>query len=448
MNDGDHQQCPICGLARLIPEAPTAAELQQLLSAATLNTGCFCPQLPPSREALSDEIAVPQYAAAPLFVAQRDIDVMATVIRAIDKLAHSSAWRARVLPQAPAIAQRDPGYPAVQFGFDFHLTESGPQLIEINTNAGGALLNAILARSQRACCREMVSEFEPTADLNNLEQTFFAMFVEEWRRQRGDARLGRAAIVDDDPAGQYLFPEMRLFERMFARFGAEAVIADPRELIWREGRLWHGARPVELVYNRLTDFYLEEPAHAALRAAYEAGAVVLTPHPRAHALYADKRNLVTLSNENALVELGIPAETRALLVAGIPHTEAVTPQRAEALWSERRKLFFKPAAGYGSKAAYRGDKLTRRVWGEILRGDYVAQALVAPSERRLKVASAETDLKLDVRAYVYGGAIQLVAARLYEGQTTNFRTPGGGFAPVFVVGAENKKFFDPDQISA
>jgi hypothetical protein len=26
----------------------------------------------------------------------------------------------------------------------------------------------------------------------------------------------------------------------------------------------------------------------------------------------------------------------------------------------------------------------------------------------------------------------LVAARLYQGQTTNFRTPGGGFAPVFV----------------
>jgi hypothetical protein len=26
-----------------------------------------------------------------------------------------------------------------------------------------------------------------------------------------------------------------------------------------------------------------------------------------------------------------------------------------------------------------------------------------------------------------------VTARLYQGQTTNFRTPGGGFAPVFTV---------------
>ena len=57
-----------------------------------------------------------------------------------------------------------------------------------------------------------------------------------------------------------------------------------------------------------------------------------------------------------LAALGVSAETRAILVAGVPRTESVTPERAEVLWAERRKLFFKPAAGYGSKAAYRGDE--------------------------------------------------------------------------------------------
>ena len=40
-------------------------------------------------------------------------------------------------------------------------------------------------------------------------------------------------------------------------------------------------------------------------------------------------------------------------------------------------------------------------------------------------------LKVDLRNYVYDGEVVLIAARLYQGQTTNFRTPGGGFAPVF-----------------
>jgi hypothetical protein len=39
-------------------------------------------------------------------------------------------------------------------------------------------------------------------------------------------------------------------------------------------------------------------------------------------------------------------------------------------------------------------------------------------------------MKVDVRNYTYAGQVLLSAARLYQGQTTNFRTPGGGFAPV------------------
>jgi hypothetical protein len=431
-------------------------------SAESLNRGCVCRPLDPDRlcreleaepslAGLCEDIARTRphlFAATAVFISNEQFNRIAAMIAAVESVLSLPGYRDSVQARAPDIAQRDAGPLGVFLGFDFHLSSHGPQLIEINTNAGGALLNTVLARSQQACCREMISDFQPTADLQNMEQIFFTMFSEEWRRQRGEAPLGRVAIVDDNPAGQYLYPEIRLFERMFARFGAQAVIADARELVWRDGRLWHEAQPVELVYNRLTDFYLEEPAHAALRAAYETGAVVLTPHPRAHALYADKRNLITLSHDDNLAALGVPEEARAILVAGVPRTESVTPERAEAFWAERRKFFFKPATGYGSKAAYRGDKLTRRVWQEILRGNYVAQALVAPSERHVEVDSAETDLKLDVRAYVYGGAIQLVAARLYEGQTTNFRTPGGGFAPVFVVGAENKKFFDAGQSTA
>ncbi|HRP95281.1 MAG TPA: hypothetical protein PL143_03440 [Rhodocyclaceae bacterium] len=295
------------------------------------------------------------------------------------------------------------------------------------------------AELNRGCaCRTLDGDLlrhqlEIEASLAGLERSIFTMFEEEWRCQRGDAPLGRIAIVDDGPAGQYLHPEFRLFERLFARCGADALIADACELEWRDGRLWHRGAAIDMIYNRLTDFYLDHPAHAALRNAYEAGTIVLTPHPHAHALYADKRNLALLSDAERLAALGVPAATRDILLAGVPRTEAVTIERADSLWARRRTLFFKPATGYGSKAAYRGDKLTRRVWTDILAGDYVAQSLTPASVRLTSVEGATADLKLDVRAYVYAGRIQLVAARLYAGQTTNFRTPGGGFAPVFVV---------------
>jgi len=160
---------------------------------------------------------------------------------------------------------------------------------------------------------------------------------------------------------------------------------------------------------------------------------VITPHPRAHALYADKRNLVALCDADWLATLGVPADARRLIADMVPMTRRVDAADGDALWAERRRWFFKPAAGFGSRAAYRGDKLTKRVFEDILKGGYIAQALVPPSERRLQVGDEAQLFKLDLRNYAYAGAVQLVVARLYQGQTTNFRTPGGGFAPVFAV---------------
>ena len=97
------------------------------------------------------------------------------------------------------------------------------------------------------------------------------------------------------------------------------------------------------------------------------------------------------------------------------------------MWTQRRHFFFKPLAGY------RGDKLTRRVREGILAGDFIAQKLVPPGQRMVVVDCVQTDLKFDTRAYTYMGQIQLLAARTYQGQITNFRTPGGGFSPVVVV---------------
>ena len=105
------------------------------------------------------------------------------------------------------------------------------------------------------------------------------------------------------------------------------------------------------------------------------------------------------------------------------------------MWAGRRDLFFKPATGYGSRAAYRGDKITKRVWAEIAHSPYVAQRIVMPSLRHLGAAD-ERAFKVDIRIYAYGGQTVLVAARMYQGQTTNFRTEGGGFAPVLTRAAK------------
>ena len=370
------------------------------------------------------------FSNVPVFISADTVAEMQECVLAIEATTRLPSYQAAVLSWAPQIAQRDHGPVGALMGYDFHLGRDGPRLIEVNTNAGGAFLNAFLARAQRACCADM--EPLPSATAYSFEDAVFRMFGDEWRRQRGTGTPHRIAIVDDSPDEQYLYPEFVLARQVLTERGVEAVIADARRLRYDGGGLWFDEQNIDLVYNRLTDFAFERPEHEALREAYRDGAVVVTPNPHNHALVADKRNLTLLSDPVTLEGLGVESGLRAHLRA-VPRTILVTPAAADVLWKSRKNLFFKPTGGHGGKAVYRGDKVTKGVWAEITRGGYVAQTLVRPSERMIKIDDAAQTRKLDVRLYTYNGRVLLAAARLYQGQTTNFKTPGGGFAPVFVI---------------
>lgn len=308
----------------------------------------------------------------------------------------------------------------VFMGYDFHLTAEGPKLIEINTNAGGAYLNLILARSQTECCPVEELYFHP----ENLEEKFLAMFRNEWKLAGHTDELKSIAIVDEKPEDQFLYPEFVLFRDLFRRNGIYSVIADPSELEEREDGIYHDGKKIDLIYNRLTDF------------SWEKKHVVLTPSPLHHASHAHKARLAQLSDPEFLSQKNLSQNEISTVLRIVPKTRLVGECSKDELWSERKKLFFKPVSGFGSRAAYRGDKMTTRVWEEIQKGHYVAQDLVPPGQR--VVAGKENALKADIRAYTYDGEILLLAARLYEGQTTNFRTSGGGFSPVFVIKEKDK----------
>lgn len=367
------------------------------------------------------------FAAVPLFISSGEVEQMHAVIEAIQQVVAQSAWCDAVLQHASAVARFTPRAKGVFFGYDFHLNAEGVHLIEINTNAGGALFNALQLYSQR----DVVAPGKPAA-IDNLEQVFLDMFRNEWRLEQGDAPLQTIAIVDEQPREQYFYPEFVLMQQLFERAGIAAFIADPSELEVRTDGLYLGERKVDLIYNRLTDFSLQQ--YSAISTAYQSNQVVLTPHPNAYSLYADKRNLALLTAPDSLRAMGVTEMTIATLSKGIPQTRLVGAQEQEQWQQHRKQWFFKPATGYAGKGAYRGANITNRVFAAIMQGGYIAQRMAPPGERMLCLDSAEpVALKSDVRCYVYDGQVQLIAARLYQGQTTNFRTTGGGFAPVRVV---------------
>ncbi len=410
-----------------------------------LNQRCLCTTL--DRNLLADTVGravddpafnVEQLESKPnllsnvlVFLSSDDIAQMRGIVEAIEAAARLPAYRNAVLAWAQESAQKDFGPLGAFMGYDFHLDDSGPRLIEVNTNAGGAFINAMLAKAQKACCSE-IERGIIAMQAEDFDTQALNVFTAEWRLQRGADAPRRVAIIDDQPKEQYLYPEFVLARQLLRRQGIDAVIGDAAALAYDAGKLLFDGQEIDLVYNRLVDFSLAEPHHAALAAAYKDGAVVVTPNPHNHAIYAAKRNLTLLSDQTWLRAAGLSDELRTRL-AGIPKTTLVTPENLDTMWADRKNLFFKPLSGHGGKAVYRGDKVTKSVWADIAGGGYVAQAFAAPGQRMIKLDGAPVQRKMDIRLYTYAGQDLLTAARLYQGQTTNFRTAGGGFAPVFVI---------------
>lgn len=416
----------------------TSAERDRL---AALNRACLC--LPLDRHSIDGSIARRSgvksmaellrsrqnlFAGTAVFVSEDDISAMQAQIVSIEETAKLDAYRRQALTGMDRRTAHVQGETRGMFmGFDFHIGAEGPRLIEVNSNAGGLFLIHLLEASSRhemsACA---VGEAGPAGDMG---ASIVDMFLTEWRMAGRTGRPRSIAIVDDDPPGQYLYPEMLLAREVLERAGFAASVIDPGELTYDGRRLMSDGRRIDMVYNRLTDFRLADPANHALRAALQDDRAVVSPAPRHHALLADKQNLVVLSDRDRLLAWGLPP-SQADALDEIPRTLEVTDETAQELWTDRRNYFFKPARGYAGRGAYRGDKLTRRVWSDILAGDYIAQAFVPPSLRGIALDSGPSELKFDIRIYTYAAKPLGMAARMYRGQTTNFRTEGGGFAPV------------------
>jgi hypothetical protein len=365
-----------------------------------------------------------------------DPQQLATIRRTVallDRVSHSGPYEAAVDEGADDIVRFAPGNAGVMMGYDFHVTPAGPRLIEVNTNAGGALLNGLHTLSlcdpeKLAClCQDLLP-------VETIRERILRTFVAEFAAVRGaGSRPARIAIADERPREQFLFPEFELFVELFREAGIDAEICDTGELARAGGALRRNGRPVDLVYLRDTDFVLAAPRSAEVRAAYRAGEVVVTPSPREHHLLANKRRLVLFSDSGALARFGVDPEDARFLAEVVPETLPLADLGRERAWRERRDWVFKPCAAFGSRAVYRGDKISRRKLDEIADDpSYLGQRRVEPGVVAVETIDGPRSMKFDVRAYAYRGEVLLLGARVYQGQVTNLRSPGGGFSAICV----------------
>jgi len=349
---------------------------------------------------------------------------MIRLVASLYRLGNLPAYRHRVAGELPEIARFDPGHDAVMMGYDFHVTPQGPRLIEVNTNAGGALF----AIQSEDADKESSTDF-PLKAARKLADTF----REEYGRFSAGVieRAPRIAIVDERPEEQFLYEEMQAFARLLSGGGGSCVVCDPTVLSAGEDGAFYRGERIDLIYNRHCDFYLESSPLAGIRSAYLARKICLTPNPFVYGLLADKRRMILWSDPGELAALPISEGEADLIQKLVPKSRLLANLESEQVWKERKKWVFKPVDRFASQGVLVGEKMTRTRFGELDPTRTLVQEHVPPSF----VAGPDdaSHFKADYRLFAYRGRILGLAARLYRGQVTNLRTPGGGFAAIKIV---------------
>ena len=352
---------------------------------------------------------------------ERLLRQMVAVVRSLDHLSHDPVYRQTVYDQVPQVARFDPGHAAVMMCYDFHLTGDHARLIEVNTNAGGALLAYL------AC---FPSENEQRMNLpSKLRHRLLKMFSDDFASYTSEKNTGPKlmVIMDEAPEEQHLYPEMQAFADMLSHCGIPTEIVDPEQLHASHYGVWLKDRRIDMIYNRHCDFYLESSSLAPIKQAYLSRSVCLSPNPHLYGLLADKRRMILWSNPAERNRWEIAEREKSLLDEVVPKAYLLCDLNTETTWSDRKGYVFKPVDSFGSKGVLLGEKMSRTRFEQLPPERTLVQELMAPS---LTSVDQAKPMKTDLRLYAYRDRTLGVTARLYHGQVTNLRTPGGGFARV------------------
>lgn len=396
-----------------------------------------------------------------------------TLWQALDRLAEAFPGTPRLLEDLALtegeqqLIAIDPGYPGLstmaRFDSFFQVGEAGEELHFVELNAecpAGPAYTEVMAETFRdglpamqAFAREY--ELRGFATRDRLVRVLLDTWA-SWchgspaRLNAGGEdphRIPNVAIVDWKEVSTYA--EFELCKAYFESRGIPTVIADPRELVYRDGRLCSGDFAIDLVYRRvLTNEFLSRFDQVQpMFEAYRDGAVCVVNNFRSKLLH--KKMIFGLLTDGQNQHF-FNEEQRAAIARHIPWTRRVRPGRTDKDGTEidlvpyiranRDRLVLKPNDEYGGSGIYIGwtvedDAAWEAAIEQALAGVYVVQEKVPVSTAPFPTyrdGMTFDRMTVDLDPFVWQGDVEGYLTRLSGGALCNV-TAGGGIVPTFVI---------------
>ncbi len=385
---------------------------------------------------------------------------MAVLLRAFDKAYAAAMEQEQILKQfglldwEEELIKHNPGFsnasPTSRVDTFFVTERGGLRLTEYNAETPASpAYNDALAEVFYGLpvMREYLREYE-VRPLPSRHSVMHAL-IDAYQQWAGHREAPRIAILDWREVPSY--SEFVLFAEYFRSQGLECIIADPREVEYRDGRLMAGDFHITLIYKRVLISELVARGgfdHPVMRAVLDGAVCMVNPfrckilHKKASlAVLSDERN-ADLFNMNEL----------AAIDAHIPWTYRVEDRRARYrgqaidllpyIFEHRENFVLKPNDEYGGKGIVLGWEVSAEEWSQgiqaALQEPYIVQERVAiPSESYPSMVDGHVtfiDRMLDTNPLIfYGSYMDGCLSRLSTEALLNVTAGSGSAVATFIV---------------
>ena len=385
---------------------------------------------------------------------------MHLLLRAFDKAYHAAMQDAGIRKQfglldwEEELIHHDPGYrdpsPTSRVDTFFVTDRGGLRLTEYNaeTPASPAYNDALAEVSYGLpVMREFLRQYE-VRPLPARHSVMHAL-LDAYQQSAGHREAPRIAILDWREVPSY--SEFVLFAEYFRSQGIECIIADPREVEYRHGKLVAGDFHITLIYKRVLISELVERGgldHPVVRAVRDG--VVCMVNPFRCKILHKKASLAVLSDERNSGLFNM--EELAAIDAHIPWTYRVEERHARYrgqsidlvpyIFEHREHFVLKPNDEYGGKGIVLGWEADAATWGQAiqtaLQEPYIVQERVAiPSEPYPSMIDGHVallDRMLDTNPLIfYGSYMDGCLSRLSQEALLNVTAGTGSAVATFVV---------------
>jgi hypothetical protein len=352
------------------------------------------------------------------------------------------------------LIQHDPGFRAASPTSrvdTFFVTEAGGlRLTEYNAETPAAqAYNDVLSEVFYALpvMREYLRRYEVRA--LPARHTLLHVLLDAYQQWCGRREAPQIAILDWREVPTY--SEFVLFEQFFKSHGLNCIITDPREVEYRDGRLYAGETPITLIYKRVLLSELIARGgrdHPVIRAVRDRAVCMANPF-RCKILHK-KASLAVLSDERN--ESIFSAEERKAIADHIPWTRRVeerhtiyrdqTVDLIPFIFEHRERFVLKANDEYGGKGIILGWMTDAQTWEQAIKTalsePFVVQERVTiPTEGYPSLADGRllmVDRIMDTAPFAwYGDYIDGCLTRLSTDALVNVTAGGGSTVPTFLV---------------